>query len=133
MSLKRYRNELIVLLASFLMLVTLLYKNAQHSSQTKEAASIQHEISEFKEIVALRKVWVDTQISKKVEKLKDLLPATKVKWGNQGKKVTAVYAELSSTELNKLISNILSLAVEIVQLDIKKTGSAYHVEFKCKW
>lgn len=133
MSLKRYRNELIVLLASLVMLAALLYKNAQYASQIEKAAGSQQEISEFKEIVALRKVWADTKISGKVEKLKSLLPASKVKWSNKSRKVTATYDELSSKELNKLISKILSLAVVIVQLDIKKTGSAYHVEFKCKW
>jgi len=133
MSLKRYRNELIVLLAFLLMLGALLYKNAQRSSQAEEAARSMHEISEFKEIVALRKVWADKKISNKIEKLKELLPSSKVKWSNTSRKVTAVYDELSSKELNNLISKMLSLAVVIVQLDIKKTGSVYHVEFKCKW
>lgn len=133
MNLKRYRNELIALLAFFLMIGALLYKNAQRSSQAEEATSSMHEISEFKEIVALRKVWADKKISKKVENLKELLPESKVKWSNKGKEITAVYDELNSKELNNLISKILSLAVVIIQLDIKKSGSVYHVEFKCKW
>ena len=133
MSLKRYQNELVVLLAFLLMFGAFLYKNVQISSQAEGTASSKHAVSEFKEIVALKKVWADKKISKKVEKLKELIPASKVKWSKKSRKVTAVYEELSSKELNKLISKILSLAVVIIQLDIEKTGSSYHVEFKCKW
>jgi len=133
MSLKRYQNELVVLLAFLLMLMAFLYKNGQISSQAEGTASSKHAVSEFKEIVALKKVWADKKISKKVEKLQELIPSSKVKWSKKSRKVTAVYEELSSTELNKLISKILSLAVVIIQLDIEKTGLSYHVEFKCKW
>ena len=133
MSLKRYQNELVVLLAFLLMLGAFLYKNGQISSQSKDIATTKQAVSDFKEIVALKKIWADKKTSKKVEKLKELIPASKVKWSKKSKKVTAVYEGLSSKELNKLISKILSLAVEIRQLDITKTGSSYHVEFKCKW
>ncbi|MEA3434364.1 MAG: hypothetical protein U9R13_07245 [Campylobacterota bacterium] len=133
MSLKRYQNELVVLLASLLMFGAFLYKNVQISSQAEDAAVTKQAVGDFKEIVALKKVWADKKISKKVEKLKELIPASKVKWSKKSRKVTAVYEELSSTELNKLISKILSLAVVIIQLDIEKTASTYHVEFKCKW
>jgi len=133
MSLKRYQNELLVLLAFFLMFAALLYKNGQLASQAETAAIEKQEVNDFKEIVILKKIWADKKTSKKVEKLKKLIPASKTKWSNKSKKVTAVYEGLSSAELNKLISKILSIAIEIRQLDIKKTGSSYHVEFKCKW
>jgi len=133
MSLKRYQNELMVLLALLLMLGAFLYKSGQISSQVEAAVTTQQAISDFREIVALKKIWADKKTSKKVEKLKELIPASKVKWSKKSKKVTAIYEGLSSKELNKLISKILSLAVEIRQLDITKTGSSYDVEFKCKW
>lgn len=133
MNLKRYQNELVVLLAFLLMSGAFLYKNGQISSQAEGTANSKHAVNEFKEIVALKKVWADKKISKKVEKLKELIPASKVRWSKKSRKVTAVYEELSSRELNKLISKILSLAVVIIQLDIEKTDSTYHVEFKCKW
>jgi len=133
MSLKRHQNELVVLLAFLLMFGAFLYKNGQISSQVEDAAATKQAVSDFKEIVALKKIWADKKTSKKVEKLKELIPASKVTWSKKSKKVTAVYEGLSSKELNKLITKILNLAVEIRQLDIEKTGSSYRVEFKCKW
>jgi hypothetical protein len=122
-----------VLLAFIVMIGALLYKNGQISSQVENAVNSRYALSELKEIIALKKVWGDKKTSKKVEKLKELVPASKVTWSKKGKKVTAVYEELNSKELNKLVSKILSLAVVITQLDIKKTDSSYRVEFKCKW
>ena len=133
MNLKRYQNELVVLLAFLLMLGAFLYKNGQISSQTEDAAATKQAVSDFKEIVTLKNIWADKKTSKKVEKLKDLIPASKVTWSKRSKKVTAVYEGLTSKELNKLVTKILNLAVEIRQLEIQKTGSSYHVEFKCKW
>ncbi len=133
MSLKRYQNELVALLALLLMMGAFLYKNGQISSQAEEAITTKQAVSDFKEIVTLKKIWADKNIDKKVEKLKELIPASKVTWSKKSKKVTAVYEGLSSKELNRLISKILNLAVVITQLDIKKTASSYHVEFKCKW
>ena len=133
MSLKRYQNELVALLAFLLMFGAFLYKNGQISSQSKDTASTKQAVSDFREIVALKKIWADKKTSKKVEKLKELIPASKVKWSKKSKKVTAVYKGLSSKELNKLITKILNLTVVITQLDIKKADTTYQVEFKCKW
>ncbi len=133
MNLKRYQNELVVLLAFLLMLSAFLYKNGQISSQEEDAFIRKEEVSNLKEIIALKKVWADKKISKKVAQLKELIPASKVTWSEKSKKVTAVYEGLTSKELNKLISKILNIAIVIRRLDIKKTGSTYHVEFKCKW
>ena len=133
MNLKRYQNELIVLLALFLMFGAYLYKNGQISSQSEYANNTKQVINDFKEIISLKKVWADKKISKKVEKLKALIPESKVKWSNKSKKLTATYKGLTSVELNKLVTKILGLAVEIKKLEIQKIASSYDVEFKCKW
>ena len=133
MSLKRYQNEFAVFLSFLLMIGALLYKNEQRSSRQEEAVRTAQAVSDFREVVTLKKVWSDKKTGKKVEKLKGLVPVSKVKWSRKSKKVTAVYEGLSAKELNKLITGILNLPVVIRQLDIKKTGPSYHVEFKCKW
>ena len=133
MSLKRYQNELVVLLALLLMLGAFLYKNGQISSQEKYAATTKQAVADFKEIVALKKIWADKKISKKVEKLKSLIPVSKVRWSSKSKKVTASYKGLTAAELNKLVTKILDLPIEIKKLKIHNIASSYDVEFKCKW
>jgi hypothetical protein len=133
MSWKRYQNELIALGAFVVMLGAYAYKHNQVTSQAKEVQRVQNSLGEIKEVIALKKVWANKKTTKKIVALQTLIPASKVKWSKKGKKVTATYAGLSSNELNKLTTKILNLPVEVRLLDIKKTGSTYNVEFKCKW
>ena len=133
MSLQRYQNELIVLFVFVLMLLAFSYKHTQVTVQGSNAVQIQNEIVDFKEIISLKRVWGDKGITKKVAKLQKLIASDKVKWSKKSKKVTAIYTDLTAAELNKLVTKILSLAVEIQKLDIQKKSSTYDVEFKCKW
>ena len=133
MTWKRYQNELIALLALLLMFSAYSYKTVQVFTQTESMAESKRSIEEIKEVVALKKVWSDNKTSKNVDKLQTLIPASKVKWSNKSKKVTANYKGLSARELNKLVTKILNLPVEIQKLKIQKIASNYDVEFKCKW
>ena len=96
-------------------------------------AQASRSVGEIKEVIALQKIWSDKKIPSKVKKLQTLIPADKVKWNSQGKKVTATYKGLTTTELNSLTTKILNLPVEIQKLKIQKVATSYDVEFKCKW
>ena len=133
MNWKQYQNELIVLAAVVLMLFAYMYKHSQVTSQAQHAQTTKHSIEELKEVIALKKVWAGKKTTKKITKLKTLIPASKVKWSKKSKKVTAAYTGLSANELNKLTTSILNLPVVVRLLDVEKTGSNYNVEFKCKW
>lgn len=133
MTWKRYQNELIALAAFVLMLGAYGYKTEHISSQSETIATAKHSVGEIKEVIALKKIWSDKKTGKKVEKLQTLIPASKVKWSNKNKKVTASYKSLTAAELNTLVTKILNLPVEIQKLKIQKIASSYDVEFKCKW
>ncbi len=133
MNWKLYRNELIVAASLVLMLSTLIYKNSQISSRSQEMSSLKHTVTEFRELVSLQKTWTNKKVSKKVDKLEKIVSQSKVKWSKKGKKLTAVYKGLDPKELNKLITTILSMAVQIQELKIARNSSSYDVEFKCKW
>jgi len=133
MSIKRYQNELIVLLSLLLLLAAFVYKSSKVSSSVNERENVKNSISEIKKGVGLKRLWGDKSISTKVDKLKNVVPEEKVEWSKKGKKLTAKYKALSSSELNRLISKILNASAQIELLDIKKSGTSYQVEYKCKW
>jgi hypothetical protein len=133
MSWKRYQNELIVLGAFLFMFSMYLYKQQAVSSGSGEFNKATQTIEEIKEVVTLKKIWADKKISKKVEKLRTLVPSSKVKWSKERSKVTALYTQLKPSELNKLISKIFNIAMVIDKLEIQGTGSSYRVELKCRW
>lgn len=133
MNLNQYRNELIVGLSFLLMLMAFFYKNAQLSSRAEELFAMKQEVRNFKEIIAYKRVWGDKGLSKKIDKLQSVVPVSKVAWSKKGKKLTARYMELTPKELNKMMTKLMSLAVQITQLDISRSGENYNVECKCKW
>jgi len=133
MNWKSYKNELIVAVSLLLMLSALLYKNNQISSRSQEMLSTKHSVREFRELIALQKTWANKNISKKVDKLEKIIPSSKVKWSKKGKKLTASYKNIDPKELNRLMTSILSMTVQIQELKINRNDSSYDVEFKCKW
>lgn len=130
---KRYQNELIAFIAFVLMFSGYVYKNSQVSSQFETMSAASSSVADVKEVIALKKIWSDKKTTKKVDKLQTLIPADKVKWSNKNKKVTATYKGLTASELNKLVTKILNLPIEIQKLKIEKLATSYDVEFKCKW
>ena len=130
---KRYQNELIVLFAFVLMFAAYGYKNTQSSSQAEQRAGANHSMVEIKEVIALKKIWSDKKTTQKIKKLQTLIPESKVRWSSKSKKLTAFYKGLTASELNKLVTKVLNLAVEIQKLKVQKIASSYDVELKCKW
>jgi len=133
MSWQRYQNEIIVLLSLFLMLGAYMYKHSHAETQVKEAQNVQRSIDELKEVVTLKKIWGDKKLKKKLDAFHAIIPASKVKWMKKKKKIEAKYTGLNAQEINKLTTKILNLPVQIIQLDVKKSGTLYNVEFACKW
>ena len=132
MNIRRYMNEILVVISLLLMVGAYFYKNHQVSQQEEQVTQVKRSLAELKEVVSLQKIWGD-KVSKKVNALHGVIAASKVKWTKKQNKVTASYKNLSSNELNKLITKILNTPVVITLLDITTSGSNYNVEFKCKW
>ncbi len=131
--LKRYKNELIIGLTLLLLLIAFFYKQVQVSGESSSGNGTETSLQELKEVIALKKIWGDKKITKKVEKLKTILPPSKVQWSRKSKKLTASFKNITPQELNRLMVKIMNLAVEIEKLDVKKSGTSYQVELKCKW
>jgi len=131
--LKAYKNELITGVALLLLLIAFVYKQGQVATQIDVSANTGASLQELKEVIALKKVWGDKKTTKKVDKLKNIVSPSKVKWSRKSKRLSASFSNLSNQELNRLITKIMNLAVEIQKLDVKKLGVSYHVELKCKW
>ena len=129
--LKAYKNELILGVAFLLLLISFAYKQGQISSQSNTSAG--NAVQELKEVISLQKIWGDKKMSTKIDKLKTIVSPSKVKWNKKSKKLTASFSTLTNQELNTLITKMMNIAVMIQKLEVKKLGTTYQVEFKCKW
>ena len=133
MNWRAYQNELMVLAAFVFMLIAYIYKSSKVNEQTQNSSQVKQVVGELKEVVALKEVWPTRKIDKKLKKLEALIPKGKVQWSKRGEKITASFKGLSGEELNALTTKILNLPIVVRQLEVKKIGRSYDVEFKCKW
>ncbi len=133
MNLKQYKNELIVLFTFLLMIGAFFYKQHNIKNATDNSKKTEQSLANIKELIDLKSTWSDKQITKKVDRLKRVVSSHKVTFKRNGKKATIYFKNLQPKELDRVVNKILNLAVVIKQLEIKKSGTTYSVEFKCKW
>jgi len=133
MSWQHYRNELIVGVSLLFALVAFGYKMKQRSATVEVSQAMETEVATLREIGSLKKIWGDKRISEKLDRVRTLIPSSKVQWQKKGKKLTAVFSELKASEVNTLVTKFLNIAVQIESLKVKKRGENYSMEIRCKW
>ncbi|QOR61865.1 hypothetical protein ACM66Z_10700 [Sulfurovum sp. ST-21] len=133
MSWKHYRNELIVGASLLFALAAFGYKMKQRSATAEVNRVMETEVATLREIGSLKKIWGDKRISEKLDRVRTLIPSSKVQWQKKGKKLTAVFSELKASEVNTLVTKFLNIAVQIESLKVKKRGENYSMEIRCKW
>jgi len=133
MNWKRYSHELIVVLAVLFALFAYGYKHAQRTAMAEENQEMAKEVALFQETVALKKIWADKRIPQKLDNIRKMFPSAKVKWQKKGKKLTASFEGLKPSEVNKLVTKFLNIAVQVELLRVKKNGESYSMEIRCKW
>jgi len=133
MSWQHYRNELIVVASLLFALAAFGYKMKQRSATVEVSQAMETEVATLREIGSLKKIWGDKRISEKLDRVRTLIPSSKVQWQKKGKKLTAVFSELKASEVNTLVTKFLNIAVQIESLKVKKRGENYSMEIRCKW
>ncbi len=135
MTIQRYKNELILLLAFLFLVATFVYKVTAVNYVKENQAKINREIEEIYTIVNLKKQWDGKNITKKIKILKTIVPTSKVKsFKKKSKKLSVIYSNLTANELNKIINKIININVQINHLNITKSSkNSYKLECTCKW
>lgn len=131
---KRYQNELIVVLSFLLMLGAYLYKQNQASQIDRVRGEVTLSIGKVGEIIALKNQWGNSDLSKKIKKIKNGLDESSIKlFSVKSKKLTASFVGLDSKEMNGVITKLENIAVQIVKLKVTSKDKKYSMEIKCKW
>ena len=135
MILKRFRNELIILLALIFALSAFFYKISARDAVSNKKDNIEKTIAEISRVSELKKLWSSKQIAKDANGLKTIVAKNKVKlFKKTGEKVTVSYSGLDIKELNKITKKIMNRAFQITKLKITHNGSqSYSMELTCRW
>jgi hypothetical protein len=135
MLLKRFRNELIVILAIIFALLAFFYKINAKAEVINQKSEIENSISEISRVSELKKLWTSKQIAKDATLLQTIVTKEKVqRFKKTGEKVMVSYANLNIQELNKITQKIMNRAFQITKLKITQSSSEnYAMELTCKW
>jgi len=135
MTLQRYKNELILLLALFFMLGAFFYKLSAHTYVSENKSFIQKQISEIMRIEKYKKQWASKGMANKVKVFKNIVPPSKVKlYKKKSSKIKLAYINLTAKELNKISNKLLNTPIQIVSLNIKEnSNNKFTMECSCKW
>jgi len=135
MTLQRYKNELMLILAILFAVFAFFYKFSADSYVAENKSEIQKQISEINSISMLKDQWGGKKIANKLNILKTVVPNAKVATFNKkSKKLIASYKNLTGTELSKVTNKLINIPVQIVLLTINQSGTnQYTMEFTCKW
>jgi len=135
MTLQRYKNELIILIAFIFLLLAFTYKLSATTEVQNNRANIQKQIVEISTIIALKEQWSDKKLANKVKVLQSIVPTSKVaSFRKKSKKLVAAYQNLTGKELNKVTNKLINIPVQITTLKINQSAkNQYTMEFTCKW
>ncbi len=135
MVLKRFKNELIILIAIIFTISAFLYKISAKNFVNNQKSEIISSITEINQVNELKKLWKNKSISKKANIFKTLVSKDKIKnFKKKSGKLIISYQNLNIKELNKITKNIMNNPFQIEKLEIDKTAKEnYSMELICKW
>jgi hypothetical protein len=135
MEMMRLQPRELLLGATFLLaMIAFFYRH----NAIRDYRSIQTEtttsLAEIQEVSNLKRLWNSKGVRTKLNQLKGVIPASSFTLFTIDQHKTHLRAEkLDGPHLNRLISRIGSLPVEILSLKVDRRGEQYTMECRCKW
>jgi len=134
MNIEQYKFEIVLISSFLLMIMTFIYKSTSYSTMKSDTIENKIENQEINRVIALKELWGDKKLTKKVNSIKQGVSQAKIKeFKNRSKKLKASFQDLSINELNTIIKKVTNLAISVIKLDIKYKNEKYRLELKCKW
>ncbi len=134
MNIEQYKFEIILASAFLLMIMTFIYKSTSYSTMQTSTIEARIDNQEINRVIALKELWGDKKLTKKVDSIKDGISKAKIReFKNKSKKLRASFQDLSIDELNMVVKKVTNLAISVIKFDVKNSGEKYKIELRCKW
>lgn len=134
--LARYYKEAILLFAAVLLAGAVMFRTSTSSKLSNETKVAEEMASKTEDIAIMEKLWKKNKaIPRKLEKIKKEFSSSKVKIFKVDKKKAHILLEnINGTELNNVVGKyIASIAIQITEISIERSGKNYKMELQCKW
>ena len=131
---KKYINELIILGGLIFLIIGYSYKHIQVNRLYTVKSEASKSINDITKIIGLKNQWDNKKIKNKILRLKNNLSSSNIKsFELKSRKLTAIFKNLSSKQMNKVIINLENTAVQIILIKVTLKDKKYKMEIKCKW
>ena len=135
LSIKRFKNELIIFLLILFVAFSFFYKlSAQKSIEVKKI-EIKESLGEITKVAELKIFWDKKRAKKEAIKFQKIVAKNRVKrFEKRSGKIVANYQNLSTKELNRISKKLLATHLQISKLKIQESSkNSFNMEFTCKW
>lgn len=127
-------RELLLGGALLLALAAFFYRQSAARDYRALQTETKTTLAEIREVSDLKHLWSSKGIRAKLNRLKSVVPASSFTLFSVDRHKAHLKAEkLDGPHLNRLISRIGSLPVEILSLKVQRRGEQYTMECRCKW
>jgi len=133
MNWKPYKHELILVVMILFAAAAFFYKSSQHAAMASGNQKMAQEIAIVEEVASLQKIWADKRIPKKLETIRSIVSSSKIQWQKKGRKLAIYFRGLSPSEVNKVVTKLLNIPIQIEKVKVEKNGETYTMEIRCKW
>jgi hypothetical protein len=135
MAMNRYTLRQGFLLFSLLLLIGgWIYRANQEKALQSRQLERQKILDEIQTIQRLKKLWGTKGLSSRIDRIKNGLPATKVKRFEKKRGRLRIHvADLEGRRLNQLLRELGNLPLRFDTLTIHRQGRLYEMECTCKW
>ena len=127
-------GEALVILALILALTAFFYRQTQYHTLQKVRTETRQTLAEIQETTTLQRIWDHRDLPKKLERLKAQVPARALKqFVLKHQSLDVTIDGIDGKHLNRFLGGLGALPVQIVSLQIRRSGNNYHLECRCKW
>lgn len=125
-------------LAALLAVVFMIGAGAFNLYQSQRLKQVEREVrntqTELRDTLALKALWDTKGLREKVEKLRGLVRSDQMETFRLKKHMLELRArKLSGRDLNRLMSKLGALPLQIQELEISRSNDLYTLECRCKW
>ncbi len=123
----------LLILAAVLMFASLAYRTFEaHRLETVRRQSEQT-LKEVAATVALERLWHTKDWKKKLPRLRQMLPQNEIKrFELKGEKLSILLEGVEGKDLNRFLSRLESLPLQIQTLEVQGEKNRYRMECRCE-
>ena len=127
------KNSIIIALSTLFLIGALIFSYIQKQKFFKELEDIKVQKQEIVQTIALQKLWRAKRVKSKIESAVASLKNNQKYLKIDKNKAVVNLANLNEKELNRVLSKLASMPIQLKNLDIKKVGNNFTLECKCVW